>query len=52
MARQTQESQATPLKNMDFLAWQIDRAKRTIHKEEVNRIFNGRTRLRSNLHVN
>jgi hypothetical protein len=52
MNRPTPQSDANTLKNMDFLTWQVKQVKRTIHKDEVNRLFNGRTRLRSKLHVN
>ena len=52
MNRQSSQSEANTLKNMDFLAWQVKQVKRAIHKDEVNRLFNGRTRLRSKLHVN
>lgn len=52
MAKQTQTTGSETLKNIDFLAWQVNRVKRSIHKDEVNRIFNGRTRLRSNNHLN
>jgi hypothetical protein len=51
MNKQTGET-PNDLKKMDFLSWQVKQVKRAIHKDEVNRIFNGRTRLRSRLHVN
>lgn len=52
MQKQTGETTVNALKSIDFLTWQVSRVKRKIHKDEVNRIFNGRTRLRSTLHVN
>lgn len=52
MGQKGTENTVNTLKNIDFIAWQISRIKRSIHRDEVNRIFNGRTRLRSNNHVN
>lgn len=48
---QTQQSGANPqIKSLDFFAWRIQRDKRVIQRQEVNRIFSGRTRLRSQDH--
>ncbi len=52
MNAQTGNNQDNALKKMDFLTWQVKQVKRRIHKDEVNRLFNGRARLRSDLHVN
>ncbi|MBI2234258.1 MAG: hypothetical protein HYU57_04575 [Micavibrio aeruginosavorus] len=52
MAQNTEKNTTNSLKNMDFLAWQINRIKASQRKEEVNRIFNSRARLRSELHLN
>lgn len=52
MAQNTEKNTTNSLKNMDFLAWQINRAKKTQHRDDVNRIFNSRARLRSELHLN
>ena len=38
--------QSNALKNIDFLAWKINRDKRKIRRDEVNSIFAGRPRTR------
>jgi hypothetical protein len=52
MVQKTTDKTSNALKNIDFVAWQISRAKSKMRCEEINRIFSGRTRLRSKNHLN
>lgn len=52
MDKQGSTSSDNTLKNMNFLAWRVDRAKAKIHKDEVNRLFSGRARQRGTERLN
>lgn len=52
MTQNIEKNSSNSLKNMDFLAWQINRAKKNQHRDDVNRIVNNRARLRSRAHLN
>lgn len=47
-----QSKDSNELKNLDFLSWQIKRAKQRHHDKQVNLILSQRPRLRSPDHLN
>ena len=50
MQEQTSKDQANQLKNIDFLAWQVERAKDQRHEREINRLIMHRQHLQSDAH--
>jgi hypothetical protein len=52
MTVQPTENADKALQNIDFVAWQIKRVQKDLHAQDVNRIFNSRSRLRSHCHLN
>jgi hypothetical protein len=52
MTIQPTENADKALQNIDFVAWKIKRVQKTLHAQDVNRIFNSRSRLRSPCHLN
>ncbi len=45
MTHQSTENTGKTLKDIDFVAWQVTRAKKAMHRHSVNRVFNARSRL-------
>lgn len=51
MPTETPKDQFNQLKNIDFLSWQVARAKSNHQEREITKIMSDRPRQRSNAHL-